>query len=111
MSNQAGKGSRARPVDKSKWDENYDSIFRKRKTISEWATHFGDRIKSYDGFREYKGDSLLTEEEYKRGLPRCTMYIDKTVLDGFGSEWSKCSNSDCGLHVVRPGKVQCWCDK
>ena len=32
-----------------------------------------------------------------------------TVEDGFGSVWVKCS-SDCGLHVVRPGKAQCDCD-
>jgi hypothetical protein len=31
-------------------------------------------------------------------------------LDGFGSCWNLCQRSDCGLHVVRPGKVQCWCD-
>lgn len=34
--------------------------------------------------------------------------------DGFGSAWA-CSNEarvsrTCGLQVVRPGKVQCWCD-
>jgi hypothetical protein len=38
------------------------------------------------------------------------MYVSSTIFDGFGSEWSKCSNPECGLHVVRPGKVQCWCD-
>jgi hypothetical protein len=34
---------------------------------------------------------------------------NKTISDGY-QEWSKCSRQDCGLHVVRPGKVQCWCD-
>lgn len=61
----AGKGDRYRPVNLKKFEKNFDSIFRKRETIS----------------------------------------------DGFGSEWLKCSKQDCGLHVVRPGKVQCWCDE
>jgi len=30
--------------------------------------------------------------------------------DGFGNCWEKCNKEDCGLEVVRPGKVQCWCD-
>jgi hypothetical protein len=30
--------------------------------------------------------------------------------DSFGNVWSKCElGTDCGLHVVRPGKTQCWC--
>lgn len=28
------------------------------------------------------------------------------VSDGFGSTWLLCGD-DCGLEVVRPGKVQC----
>jgi hypothetical protein len=64
MSGNAGKGSRPRPVDKTKWDENYDKIFSRRKT----------------------------------------------VRDGFGGVWQKCQRPDCGLSVVWPGKVQCWCD-
>lgn len=33
------------------------------------------------------------------------------ISDGFGNEWMKCKiGEDCGLHVVRPGKSQCWCD-
>jgi hypothetical protein len=30
-SNQAGKGDKYRPVDKAKYDANYDAIFRKKK--------------------------------------------------------------------------------
>jgi hypothetical protein len=33
------------------------------------------------------------------------------VEDGFGGEWSLCDRINCGLEVVRPGKVQCWCDE
>lgn len=33
---------------------------------------------------------------------------DLYVEDGFGSGWEKC-HEDCGLQVVRPGKVQCNC--
>ena len=32
------------------------------------------------------------------------------ICDGFGNSWSRCKlGRDCGLHVVRPGKTQCWC--
>jgi hypothetical protein len=31
------------------------------------------------------------------------------VTDGEGSDWPRCK-ADCGLEVVRPGKVQCVCD-
>ena len=35
-----------------------------------------------------------------------------TVEDGFGNCWTRCALGDlCGLHVVRPGKVQCACDE
>lgn len=105
------------------WD-NYDLAFRKRKTVADWAAHFGDRIKSYDGFREYNRDDLLTEKEYQNGLIHCTMYVEfkkcdcghgtvcpsDSVCDGHGLVVTKCARLDCGLHVVRPGKVQCWCD-
>lgn len=33
----------------------------------------------------------------------------KTISDGY-QEWVTCDKKDCGLHVVRPGKVQCSCD-
>jgi hypothetical protein len=33
----------------------------------------------------------------------------KTITDGY-QYWETCARKDCGLHVVRPGKVQCWCD-
>lgn len=33
------------------------------------------------------------------------------IEDGFGGEWERCELGDrCGLQVVRPGKVQCYCD-
>ena len=73
MNGQAGKGSTPRPVDKSKWDENYDRIFARRKTILDWQKQFGDVIKSYDGFREYNQDDLLTREEYEKGFVHCTV--------------------------------------
>jgi len=34
----------------------------------------------------------------------------RTIDDGFGNEWELCARPDCGLEIVRPGKVQCWCD-
>lgn len=38
-------------------------------------------------------------------------YRTEDVLDdGFGNQWHKCEKPDCGLEIVRPGKVQCWCD-
>ena len=38
------------------------------------------------------------------------MSDDKTIDDGFGNAWKKCNAPRCGLHIVRPGKVQCDCD-
>jgi hypothetical protein len=35
--------------------------------------------------------------------------IEKTITDG-EQIWLLCKRPDCGLHVVRMGKVQCWCD-
>lgn len=32
------------------------------------------------------------------------------LADGHGNEWSRCDRADCGLEIVRPGKVQCRCD-
>jgi len=32
-----------------------------------------------------------------------------TISDGTGNEWARCM-PNCGLEVVRPGKVQCYCD-
>lgn len=81
MSNQAGKGDKYRPINLKKWEENYDLAFRKRKTVEEWQKHFGHVIKSYDGFREYNQDDLLTEKEYQNGLPHCTMYVSAKTLD------------------------------
>lgn len=75
----AGKGSKPRPIDKKTWDKNYEQIFSRRKTVSDWAAHFGDRIKSFDGFREFNQDDLMTEKEYKKGLTSCTMYVSFKV--------------------------------
>ena len=36
--------------------------------------------------------------------------MDEVIEDGFGNSWCKCEKPDCGLEIVRPGKVQCWCD-
>ncbi len=33
------------------------------------------------------------------------------ISDGCGNSWSRCKlGDDCGLHVVRSGKAQCWCE-
>lgn len=47
-------------------------------------------------FRKKKKDTQ--EDEFR--------WID----DGFGSWWKLCEKEDCGLQVVRPGKVQCNCE-
>ena len=33
---------------------------------------------------------------------------DRMITDGFGSAWTKCDLLDCGLHVVRPGRSDCY---
>lgn len=35
--------------------------------------------------------------------------LEGIVTDGF-TNWVKCGHAQCGLKVVRLGKVQCWCD-
>jgi hypothetical protein len=37
----------------------------------------------------------------------CTEGNDLRLDDGFGNVWFKCSDRECGLEIVRPGKVQC----
>lgn len=32
----------------------------------------------------------------------------KLIEDGLGMQASKCARTDCGLHVVRPGKIACY---
>lgn len=77
---QNGKGDNLRKgANLSAYWSNYDDIFRRpKKTIAEWAAHFGDHIKSYDGFREYSCADLLTEEEYNNGLVRCSIYYSSS---------------------------------
>ena len=31
----------------------------------------------------------------------------RVLDDGFGNTWTTCEHDDCGLEIVRPGKVQC----
>lgn len=83
MNNSAGKGDSPRKgANLSAYWNNYDTIFRRpKKNIAEWAAHFGDQIKSYDGFREYSCADLLTEEEYKNGLIRCTVYYTPSLFE------------------------------
>ncbi len=33
------------------------------------------------------------------------------INDGCGNSWLRCElGRHCGMHVVRPGKVACWCN-
>ncbi len=45
---------------------------------------------------------------FKKNKPKEN--CERTVTDGY-TTWCMCDKKDCGLHVVRPGKVQCWCDE
>ncbi len=72
MKSQNGKGDSLRKgANLEAYWNNYDLAFKKRKTIEDWAEHFNHKIISYDGFREYNQDDLLTEKEYQSGLTRC----------------------------------------
>lgn len=65
----AGKGDKLRKgANLNSYWENYDQIFRKRKTVKEWQSFFNLKIENYDGFREYNSDDLLTEQEFKKCL-------------------------------------------
>lgn len=77
MKSQNGKGDSLRKgANLEAYWNNYDLAFKKRKTVEDWAKHFNHKIKSYDGFREYNQDDLLTEEEYERGYIRCTVQLN-----------------------------------
>lgn len=41
---------------------------------------------------------------------KITQVWPEVLDDGFGNRWVKCG-PDCKLEIVRPGKVQCACDK
>ena len=79
IKNNAGKGDSLRKgANLMAYYENYDNIFRRpKKTVGEWAEHFGDMIKSYDGFRHISLDDLITEDEYNNGVVSCTLYGSK----------------------------------
>lgn len=61
-----GKGDKPRPVNLQKYEENYEKIFTKRKTIKEWQKYFGHLILDFNDFCEYNSDDLLTEDQYKK---------------------------------------------
>ncbi len=65
----AGKGDKLRKgANLNSYWENYDRVFRKRKTVKEWQSFLNLKIENYDGFREYNSDDLLTEQEFKKCL-------------------------------------------
>ena len=65
----AGKGDKLRKgANLNSYWENYDQVFRKRKTVKEWQSFLSLKIENYDGFREYNSDDLLTEQEFKKCL-------------------------------------------
>lgn len=35
---------------------------------------------------------------------------NELIEDVDGGGWFRCDDENCGLELVRPGKVQCWCD-
>jgi len=73
MSDKNGKGSELRKgANLSAYWNNFDNIFR-RKTFSEWAEEFGDIILDPDGFDRKDLTKKYSLEEYKAGLPKCTM--------------------------------------
>jgi hypothetical protein len=56
-----------------------------------------DRIAGEESFRFPASEQTLLDDIEKKNI----------VDDGFGNAWAKCGHSECDLHVVRPGKVQC----
>ena len=65
----AGKGDKLRKgANLNSYWENYDQIFRKKKTVKEWQSFLSLKIENYNGFREYNSDDLLTEQEFKKCL-------------------------------------------
>lgn len=58
-----------------------------------------------------KGSAIRRSTDWKKFESNYDRIFKRdTVSDGF-TEWEKCKRINCGLHVVCPGKVQCWCDE
>lgn len=92
-------------------DKNAQQARRIATLSHQAAGHPTPRIvKQIKAIREAAGTNsvgkIIAIIEAARGVPD-----DRpTISDGFGNEWVLCGREDCGLEVVRPGKVQCWCD-
>jgi hypothetical protein len=72
-SNSAGKGDSLRKgANLNAYWQNYDNIFA-RKTWTDWAEQFGDIVLDPDGFDRKDWSKKYTLEEYKAGLPHCTV--------------------------------------
>jgi hypothetical protein len=58
-----------------------------------------------------KGSAIRQSTDWKKFESNYDAIFKKkrSVSDGH-SEWLLCARKNCGLRVVRPGKVQCWCD-
>lgn len=58
-----------------------------------------------------KGSAIRQSTDWKKFESNYDLIFKKkkTISDGY-QEWPLCSRQNCGLVVVRPGKVQCWCD-
>lgn len=78
-----------------------------------WNAAIADAISVVGGPLEPEAkmvDDAVTEHD----CPDCRCVARANygeIEDGFGNIWLRCSRGvNCGLDVVRPGKVQCWCE-
>ena len=61
-SNEAGKGSKQRPTDKQKFDENFDKIFKKKKEVyydSDETTDWDEDRIDIIGLNDNTGDHYI----------------------------------------------------
>jgi len=59
-----------------------------------------------------KGSAIRQSSDWKKYESNYDQIFKKetTITDGH-TTWNRCDRKHCDLHVVRPGKVQCWCDE
>jgi hypothetical protein len=65
----AGKGDKLRKgANMTKYWDNYDAIFAKKKSIGEWQKHFNVQPCDYAHAKTFNNDEIVTEQQFKRLL-------------------------------------------
>ena len=89
--------------------EETDMTTAREKWIEVKASQFAASAepRSLEQTEQFARDAMALADQ-TRQEPSNPNVLD----DGFGNQWLKCSRpGGCGLQIVRPGKVQCDCER